>query len=55
MEEFLKKYYNDEVSSGYIDNQCDFNCYKIHYREIENIEDSYVFNITKNDLIEHFF
>lgn len=51
IKERLKQYYYEEKDEGYIDpNECDFECYKVTYRNISNIEDSYVLYVKHNKL-----
>lgn len=48
----LYDYYQDEVSKNYIDqNECDFNCYKLNYREIQDLSERYTLSIEKNKLV----
>lgn len=47
----LKKYYDDEAKYGYIDpNECDLDCYIKSFRNIENIEYSYVIYVENNKI-----
>lgn len=48
----LYDYYQDEVSKNYINkSECDFNCYKLNYREIQDLSERYTLSIENNKLV----
>lgn len=51
IDERLKQYYNEEVKEGWVDsNECDFECYKASYRNIEFVENNYALYVENNKL-----